>query len=37
MQDLLGPIMESWDGAKDQVINPEECGDNRMMIAPRRI
>ena len=30
--DLLGPIMESWNGAKDQVINPEDAAippDNR--------
>jgi mono/diheme cytochrome c family protein len=25
VQDLLGPIVESWHGAKDQVINPEEA------------
>ncbi len=25
MEDLFGPIVESWNGAKDQVINPEEA------------
>lgn len=32
MQDLLGPIVEAWGGAKDQVINPEDASipqDNR--------